>query len=174
MGKKHKSNKRATRAGGRRSGKPRTGKRTSTRASKLSGKRTGKRASGPTAASALADDPADAPSDDPVHASETPIAELADRAWKYADSDELRAALKDLSPEEAAMFVLLIEKQLKRRRLQLIGYGMSFLVFLIGMFVAFLLYANREPGEFVGWAFLIPFVLVAASFVIFGRLAKKA
>ena len=99
---------------------------------------------------------------------------LADRAMKYADNDELRAELEQLSPEEAAVFVLLVEKQLKKRRLQLLGYALSLLVFLLGMLLAFYLYANREPGEFMGWAFLLPFIVVAGMFMLFGQLSKRA
>lgn len=102
------------------------------------------------------------------------VATLAERAWKYADNEELREELKNLSPKEAAMFTLLIEKQLKRRKLQLVGYLLAFVALMVGMAIALLLYINREPGEFVGWAFLIPFTLVAATLLIFGRLARKA
>ena len=102
------------------------------------------------------------------------LAELAERAAKYADNDELRDALKGLSTEELAMYVLLVDKQLKRRRIQLIGYAVALAGFLAGMFLALYFYGNREPGEFIGWVFLIPFTAVAASLVIFGRLARRA
>lgn len=166
MSKKHKSSRKSPRPKAKRSGKrtrPGAGKRGQARAG--------------ASARASAEDP---PSGSASEGSESPpaivdkTAELAERAWKYADNDELRDELKNLSREEAAMFVLLVEKQLKRRRLQLIGYAISLFAFLAGMFVALWLYANRDPGEFVGWAFLIPFTLVAASLLIFGRLAKKA
>ena len=92
---------------------------------------------------------------------------------KYADNPKMREQLEKLTQEEAAVFVLLLEKQLAKRRLQLVGYGVALLVFLIGMAVAFYFYGNREPGEFMGWAFLIPFILVAGVFLLFGRLSSR-
>ena len=164
MSKKHKSSQKSAQAAGKR----------------RADKRLKRKAKKPSRARALGGERApiaELPSDDAQDSAPAIVdktAELAERAWKYADSDELREALEGLSNEEAAMFVLLVEKQIKRRRIQLIGYALSLVVFFAGMFLALYLYANREPGEFVGWAFLIPFTAVAATMVIFGRLARKA
>lgn len=99
--------------------------------------------------------------------------DLYERAMKHADTPELARALEQLSPDEAAMFVILVEKQLRKRRLELIGYALALLGFLVGMAFALVLYANREPGEFTGWAFLIPFMVVAAILLVFGRLSRR-
>lgn len=100
--------------------------------------------------------------------------DLFERAMKHADSPALMEELQKLSPEEAAMFVLLVERQIKKRRIELIGYAVGLFCLLGGMLFALYLYATREPGEFMGWAFLIPFLLVGAVFLIFGHLARRS
>lgn len=99
-------------------------------------------------------------------------AELAKRAMIEARPD-LARELEQLTPEEAAMFLELIDKALKKRRIQLAGYLLSLVGMIGGMLFALYTYGSREPGEFVGWAFLVPFVLVAASLLIFGRWSRR-
>jgi hypothetical protein len=99
-------------------------------------------------------------------------AELAKRAMIEAHPN-LARELEELSPEEAAMFLALMDKALKKRRIQLAGYLLSLLSMIGGMLFALYTYGTREPGEFVGWAFLLPFVLVAAVLLIFGRWSRS-
>jgi hypothetical protein len=86
---------------------------------------------------------------------------------------ELAGKLEQLSPEEMDMFLGLIQKALKKRRIQLAGYLLSLVCMIGGLLFALYVYGNREPGEFVGWAALVPFGLVAAVLLIFGRWSRS-
>jgi hypothetical protein len=104
----------------------------------------------------------------------TPEALAADAATldpkKIADVEK---AIQQLTPEEATHFLALIERALKRRRIQFAGYMVS-LVVLITTMTGALLYVGASPkGAFVGWAFFIPFLAVGAIFWIFGRWANR-
>lgn len=99
-------------------------------------------------------------------------AELAKRALVHAHPD-LAREIETLSPEEAAMFVTLVQAAIKKRRVQLVGYLLALVALLMGMLVALYMYGTREPGEFVGWVFLIPFILVGGVLVIFGRWSRS-
>jgi hypothetical protein len=99
-------------------------------------------------------------------------AELAKRAMIEAHP-KLARELEELSPEEAAMFLALMNKALKKRRIQLAGYLLSLVFMLGGMLFALYTYSTREPGEFVGWALLLPFLLVGAVLLLFGRWSRS-
>jgi hypothetical protein len=109
---------------------------------------------------------ADGPAGDPG------AAELAKRAMIEAHP-RLARELEALSPEEAAMFLSLMNKALRKRRIQLAGYLLSAVLMLGGMLLALYMYGTREPGEFVGWALLLPFLLVGAVLLIFGRWSRS-
>lgn len=102
------------------------------------------------------------------------IDELMRRAKSHIDDPELAKELEQLTPDQLAVFILTIEKRMKRRKLQLVGYIVALLTFLLAMLVSILMYANRDPGEFSGWIFLIPFVTVGAVLMLFGRLSRRA
>lgn len=99
-------------------------------------------------------------------------ADLAKRAIIDAHPD-LAKELEQLSPEEAAMFLTLIKVAIKKRRILLAGYISAVVCLLAGMMVALTIYSTREPDEFVGWAFLIPFILVGVVLLAFGRWARS-
>ena len=98
--------------------------------------------------------------------------QLADRAIADADP-ELAKEIEDLSPEEAAIFLQLIEAALKKRRILLAGYALALLFMLGGMLGALYIYAHRDPGQFLGWIFLVPFALVGATLTLFGRWSRR-
>jgi hypothetical protein len=78
-----------------------------------------------------------------------------------------------LTPEQAEMFARALELTMKKRRIMILGH-IGALVALLASFVAALyVWANREPGTFVGWVFLVPFALVGAMLIGFGKLAKR-
>lgn len=81
--------------------------------------------------------------------------------------------LEGLTPEQAQMFVAALELAMKKRRLMLIGYLAAAFAVLIGGILALTLYANREPGQFVGWVFLVPFAAAGLFLYVFGRLARR-
>lgn len=98
---------------------------------------------------------------------------LAAAALDPKNEDHVAEAIKQLSPEEAAHFVALLEKAIHRRRIQLFGYLVSLVVFLISSWFALAYFAAADEGEFTMWVFFIPFLLVALIFWSFGRWSNR-
>lgn len=98
---------------------------------------------------------------------------LAQDALDPKNQDDVARAISQLTPEEAAHFVGVLEKAIKRRRIQLIGYLLSLVVLLVGMVLALAYYGASEEGSFVGWVFFLPFLAVGALFYVFGRWANR-
>jgi hypothetical protein len=87
------------------------------------------------------------------------------------DPDELAEAIKKLSPEEALFFLAKLEAVMNKRKLQLTGYLVAFVTWLVATFFA-LWYFGSHDG-FVGWVFLLPFGLVGVILYAFGRWSTK-
>lgn len=104
----------------------------------------------------------------PPKPSEDPLVAKAFGAGK--DEDFVRA-IQELSPEEATFFLAKLEAALKKRKLQLTGYIVAMIVWLIGMVFALAYYGVADG--FVGWVFLLPFGLVGLVLYLFGRWAEK-
>lgn len=100
-------------------------------------------------------------------------ADLAEQALDPNKQEDVEAAIRELTPEQAAMFVEMLEKSLKKRRLQLLGYISALVALLAGTVFSLYIYGTREPGEFVGWVFLVPFLCAGALLMFFGRAAKN-
>lgn len=81
--------------------------------------------------------------------------------------------LQELSPEEALMFVKILEITLKRRRMQMLGYIFALVSVVFGMLFAVYLWGSREPGEFIGWVFIIPPAAAGLCLWLFGRWANR-
>ena len=93
---------------------------------------------------------------------------------KAFDADrhaELAQAIENLSPDEAQFFLIKLEAALKKRRLQLIGYLVAMVVWLIGTVFALVYFGTHEG--FTGWVFLLPFFLVGVILLAFGRWAER-
>lgn len=88
-----------------------------------------------------------------------------------ASESELASAVAQLSPEEALFFLAKLEAVMNKRKLQLTGYLVAFVTWLIGMFFA-LAYFGTHDG-FVGWVFLVPFGVVGVILWVFGRWSEK-
>src|SRR5580704_9245887 len=73
---------------------------------------------------------------------------------------ELARAVEQLTPDEAQFFLDKLERALRRRRLQFIGYLVAMLAWAAGMLVALAAYGLSADGHFMGWVFLAPFALV--------------
>jgi hypothetical protein len=87
------------------------------------------------------------------------------------DPDELAEAIKKLSPEEALFFLAKLEAVMNKRKLQLTGYLVAFVTWLVGTFFA-LWYFGTHDG-FVGWVFLVPFAIVGVILYAFGKWSNK-
>lgn len=90
---------------------------------------------------------------------------------KDAKLDEVAAAIQKLSPDEAAFFLEKLEALMLKRKLQLTGYLVALVVWLVGMFFALAYYGTHDG--FVGWVFLLPFALMGVIIYAFGRWASK-
>jgi hypothetical protein len=86
-------------------------------------------------------------------------------------NDELAAAVAKLSPEEALFFLAKLEAVMNKRKLQLTGYLVAFITWLVGMFFALVYYGTHDG--FVGWAFLAPFGAVGVILWAFGKWSDK-
>ncbi len=78
-----------------------------------------------------------------------------------------------LSPDEAAAVLTLIEKALKRRKIQLWGYLVAVVVLIAGMLGALYYYGSQDEGTFVGWVFLVPMGLVGLVLYGFGAWSER-
>jgi hypothetical protein len=78
----------------------------------------------------------------------------------------------ELTAEQAAMFVKALNLAMRKRRIMLLGYFATLLALVLGQIAALIVWANRTPGTFVGWMFLIPLALAGACLWGFGRWAK--
>ncbi len=99
--------------------------------------------------------------------------ELAKQAFEKDANPAIEEALRELTPEEAALFVGLLEVAMKKRRLMLFGYLLALAVFFSGMLLALFVYGTREPGQVLEWVFLVPFTGVGAVLYLFGRWSKS-
>ena len=101
------------------------------------------------------------------------VAELpnADDAFDVSKQDAVAEAIKNLTPEEAALFLFHLEMKLRKRKLQLVGYLVAMALWLAGMLFALVVFGTSSG--FVGWVFLIPFALVGATLWVFGKWGEK-
>lgn len=88
-----------------------------------------------------------------------------------ASEDDLAKAVAQLSPEEALFFLAKLEAVMNKRKLQLTGYLVALVVWLIGMFLGLLYYGTHDG--FVGWVFLAPFAVVGVILWAFGKWSDK-
>jgi hypothetical protein len=93
------------------------------------------------------------------------------KAFDKAKHDELEAAVKNLSQEEAQFFLSKLEAAVRKRKIQITGYLVAMFVWLGGMLFALAWYGTHDG--FVGWAFLVPFGLVGVILYAFGRYAER-
>jgi hypothetical protein len=94
---------------------------------------------------------------------------LAERALDPKNEDDVARAISQLTPEQAEHFVGILERAIRRRRIQLIGYLIALVVLLVGEFGALLYYGTAPEGTFVGWVFFLPFLAVGLVLYLFGR-----
>jgi len=104
----------------------------------------------------------------------TPRAEaLAEAALDPKKEEDVARAISHLTPDEAAHFLTILERAIRKRRFQLVGYLVALFVLLVGEIGALWYYGSSNEGEFVGWVFFVPLVAVALIFVVFGHLANR-
>jgi len=97
---------------------------------------------------------------------------LVAQAFKgQVTAEEFAEKVKSLSPEQAQFFLDKLERAIRKRKIQIVGYLVAMLVWLVGMVFALVWYGTHDG--FVGWAFILPFGLVGAILFAFGKYADK-
>jgi hypothetical protein len=84
---------------------------------------------------------------------------------------ELAKAVEKLTPDEAAFFLLKLEAAIRKRKIQIFGYLIAMLFWILGMMGALVYYGTAKG--FVGWVFLAPFLLVGVILFAFGKWADR-
>lgn len=95
---------------------------------------------------------------------------VAESAFDKGSQVDLAKLLLELPPEQAAYYLAKLEAAYKKRRLQLSGYVVALVSWLVAMLMA-LAYYGANDG-FTGWVFLIPFLIVGLVIWGFGRWAE--
>lgn len=103
--------------------------------------------------------------------SEKPAAPNPEDAFDKDKHDELAEAIKKLSPDEAAFFLWKLEISVRRRKVQLTGYLVAMVVWLVAMLGALVIYGSTSG--FVGYVFLLPFAFVGVILWAFGKWSER-
>ena len=95
---------------------------------------------------------------------------VAEAAFDKGSQVDLAKLLLELPPEQAAYYLAKLEAAYKKRRLQLSGYLIAIVSWLVAMLMALAYYGSNDG--FTGWVFLIPFLIVGLVIWGFGRWAE--
>ena len=93
------------------------------------------------------------------------------KAFKADSHEELARAVEKLSADEAQFFLAKLEAAIRKRKIQITGYLVAMLVWVVGMMGALAYYGTHDG--FVGWVFLTPFLLVGVILFAFGKWADR-
>jgi hypothetical protein len=96
---------------------------------------------------------------------------LVSQAFDAKKHEDLARAIDKLSPDEAAFFLHKLEMAIRKRKIQITGYLVAMVVWLIGMTLA-LAYVGTHDG-FVAWVFIVPFGVVGLVLYAFGAWAER-
>jgi len=96
---------------------------------------------------------------------------LVAQAFDKDKHESLARAVEQLSPEEAQFFLTKLEAAIRKRKIQITGYLVAMLAWLLGMVFALAWYGTHDG--FVGWVFLAPFGVVGVILYAFGRWAER-
>ena len=84
---------------------------------------------------------------------------------------EIAAAIEKLTPEEAAYFLYKLEAAFRKRKIQLSGYLVAMVAWLVGMVLALVYFGMNDVSSM--WAFLVPFGIVGVILYAFGTWAER-
>ncbi len=96
--------------------------------------------------------------------------EVVKAAFDANSKVDLVQLIKELPPEHAAYYVAKLEAAYKKRKLQLSGYLVALVAWLVAMVLALAYFGSTEG--FTGWVFLVPFGIVGLVLWAFGRWAE--
>lgn len=104
-----------------------------------------------------------------ARSSEDPlVAQAFDAKASHA---EIAAAIEKLTPEEAAYFLAKLEAAFRKRKIQLTGYLVAMVAWLVGMVMALIYFGMNDLSSM--WAFLVPFGIVGVILYAFGTWAER-
>ena len=99
---------------------------------------------------------------------EDPLVAQAFNAKKQVD---LARAIEQLTPDEAQFFLHKLEVAFRKRKIQLTGYLVAMVAWLVGMTLS-LIYFGANDG-FAIWVFAVPFAIVGVVLYVFGGWAER-
>lgn len=97
---------------------------------------------------------------------------IVEKAFGKGSEQDLAAAISQLTPGEAEMFLHKLEAALRKRKIMLSGYLVAIVSWLVAMVLA-IVYFGTASG-FVVWVFLVPFAIVGVILWGFGWWADNA
>lgn len=100
-------------------------------------------------------------------------AELAEAAFDRSRQQQVAEAIEKLTPEEAQIFLDVLEKRLLKSKVQIWGYITAGVVLLVSMLGVLVYWGSTDSGTFIGWIMMIPFLLVGTILWGFGRWANR-
>jgi hypothetical protein len=90
---------------------------------------------------------------------------------RKSSQEDLVRAIAQLSPDEAAFFLHRLEVALRKRKIQLSGYVIAMVAWLVGMVMALVYYGMNDAST--AWAFIVPFGIVGLILYGFGTWAER-
>ena len=96
------------------------------------------------------------------------VAQLFDGKHGHA---EIARAIEQLTPDEAAYFLHKLEAAYRKRKIQLSGYLVAMVAWLVGMTMALVYFGMNDLSS--AWAFLVPFGIVGVILYAFGAWAER-
>jgi hypothetical protein len=96
------------------------------------------------------------------------VAQLFDGKHDHA---KIARAIEQLTPEEAAYFLHKLEAAYRKRKIQLSGYLVAMVAWLVGMTMALVYFGMSDLSS--AWAFLVPFGIVGVILYVFGAWAER-
>jgi hypothetical protein len=98
---------------------------------------------------------------------------LSDKPAQKLVDPGLASAVANLSPAEANKVLELLEKALKRRKIQMWGYLLAGVVLILGFVGALYWYGLQPEGTFVGWVAMVPLGLCGVVLFTFGKWSER-
>ena len=102
------------------------------------------------------------PAEDPL------VAKAFDRKVRH---EELTRAIEQLTPEQAQVFLHRLEAAFRKRKIQLTGYLVAMVAWLVGMIMALVYFGMNDVSS--AWAFVVPFGIVGVILYTFGAWAER-